>query len=101
MTIEGDQTVELCNRTHLYEDITFNTPIKTIAQNGQDFKLVYSDYPEVGQIQIDMASTGNNCISKVGALSVIYPRHGPPPKKNIIILLPSFFIIINNKLIIM
>ena len=78
MTIEGDQTVDLCNRTHLYEDITFNTPIKTIAQNGQDFKLVYSDYPEVGQIQIDMASTGNNCISKVGALSVIYPRHGPP-----------------------
>ena len=78
MTIEGDQTVELCNRTHLYEDITFNTPIKTIAQNGQDFKLVYSDYPEVGQIQINMASTGNNCISKVGALSVIYPRHGTP-----------------------
>lgn len=75
-TLKGDQIIDLCNRTHLYEDITFNTPIRTIAQNGQDFNLIYSDHPEVGPLKIDMATTGNNCITEVGALTATYPRFG-------------------------
>lgn len=85
----SQKTINFCNTTgHLYEDITFNKPLRTIAQEGQDFILMLSEDPDIAAANINMNTVENNCISNVGSLKAIFPR-GSGGLKNLNITMAS------------
>jgi len=65
--------IELCNRDHLYQDISFSKPLRTIAQEGQDFTLLLNNEKDLGAVSMDMNSSTNNCISNIGNLRIVMP----------------------------
>tara|TARA_S200002703_G_scaffold20667_5_gene17074 strand:- start:52319 stop:53812 length:1494 start_codon:yes stop_codon:yes gene_type:complete len=65
--------IELCKKEHLYQDISFSEPMRTIAQEGQDFILLLNNEKNLSTVSLDMNSSANNCISNIGSLQIVMP----------------------------